>query len=119
MATVARTNGRARGPQAITDALDHGQPPGSALASAVLAVQTEVRKLLPNADGQIQNRSYRYVTLGAVTDEVLPLLVEHELLWRTFPTRDEDGAPALRYRMTHIPSGESDEDLMALVLDRE
>jgi ERF superfamily len=33
----------------------------------------------------------------------------------TKPTSDEHGHPALRYRITHVPSGEYDEDVMPLM----
>lgn len=123
-ATQARTNGRSRGPR-VTGARG-GEPTsakaaGSELAEAVLAVQAEAGKLMRNATGQIQNRTYGYVTLDAVVDEVLPLLVSHQLLWRTFPTtviNEQTGLaePGLRYRMTHLPSGEYDEDVMLLLV---
>lgn len=87
------------------------------LDAAVLRVQAAAGKLRRNAQGQIQNRTYTYVTLDAVTDEVLPLLVDEDLLWKTFPTV-HDGEPALRYRMTHVASGEYDEDVMLLLCDR-
>lgn len=87
------------------------------LDAAVLRVQAAAGKLIRNAHGQIQNRTYQYVTLDAVTDEVLPLLVAEDLLWKTFPTVHE-GEPALRYRMTHVASGEYDEDVMLLLCDR-
>jgi hypothetical protein len=85
------------------------------LDAAVLIVQASATKLMRNATGQIQNRVYGYVTLDAVVDEVLPLLVEQDLLWRCFPTILE-GEPALRYRMTHVASGEYDEDTMSLMI---
>lgn len=124
MATTApQINGRARGPRVpiVTPVAELPQPqPGAAtpnLDAAVLRVQASAGKLVRNAIGQIQHRTYGYVTLDAITDEVLPLLVSEELLWKTFPTA-LDGEPALRYRMTHIPSGQFDEDTMLLLCDR-
>ena len=123
-ATAAKTNGRGpRVPVATPSPLPEPKATAAArertpsLDAAVLRVQAAAGKLMRNADGQVGSRSYRYVTLDAVTDEVLPLLVEEQLLWKTFPTA-LDGEPALRYRMTHVPSGEFDEDTMLLLCDR-
>lgn len=110
-ATTVRSNGR---PRVLPPAEEIELPKGSALMAALLAVQAEAPKLGPNADGQVQGRNYRYVTLDAVVDAVLPLLFEHDLVWATFPTSD-DGRPALRYRLTHVPSGEHEEDTMPLM----
>jgi hypothetical protein len=111
--TAIAANGRAPRVPTLTPEPAHSD--GMQLAAAVLRVQAAVSKLRSNADGHIGSRSYRYVTLDAVVDEVLPLLVSEELLWRAAPTIHEDGQPALRYRMTHVPSGETDEDVMPLL----
>lgn len=79
------------------------------LADALLAFAAEAPKLTRNADGQIHNRTYKYATLDAVLDDVAPLLVKHELVFTAKPAIAEDGSPAALYRMTHVPSGESDE----------
>lgn len=122
MTVQAKPNGRAprvpliSAPDPVPPAAPAAQlTPG--LDAAVLRVQAAAGKLLRNAVGQIQRRTYTYVTLDAVTDEVLPLLVAEDLLWKTFPT-SLDGEPALRYRMTHVASGEYDEDVMLLLCDR-
>lgn len=122
-----KANGRARGPRVpLVAELPQPAPepvasviaaPTPQLDAAVFRVQAKAAKLIRNAPGQIQNRTYMYVTLTAVMDEVLPLLVEEDLLWRTFPTTLENGAPGLRYRMTHVPSHEFDEDTMPLPSD--
>ncbi len=114
-ATAEKTNGRARAPRVVPAPPETQPQKGSPLMAAILAVQAEAPKLGPNADGQAGGRTYRYVTLDAVVDAVLPLLVKHELAWTTFPTSDEHGQPALRYRITHLPSGEAEEDVMALM----
>lgn len=120
MATATR-NGRGSRVPLMTPAPDptpiapvNGTPQ---LDQAVLEVQAQAGKLVRNATGQVQNRTYSYVTLGAVTDEVLPLLVEKKLLWKVWPTTLDDGKPGLRFRMTHVPSGEYDEDTMPLPCD--
>lgn len=98
-------NGRARAPrvEAVPEPRELG------LADALLAFAAEAPKLTRNADGQIHNRTYRYATLDAVLDDVAPLLVKHELVFTAKPAIAEDGSPAALYRMTHVPSGESDE----------
>lgn len=87
------------------------------LDAAVLKVQRLAPKLVRDATGQVQSRTYGYVTLTSVMDVVLPLLVDEQLVWKTFPTTLESGAPGLRYRMSHLPSGEFDEDIMPLPCD--
>lgn len=87
------------------------------LDAAVLRVQADAAKLSRNAQGQIQSRMYTYVTLTAVNDEVLPLLVAEQLVWKTWPTVLENGTPGLRYRMTHVATGQFDEDVMPLPCD--
>lgn len=64
-----------------------GPAPTPNLDAAVLRVQAEVAKLVRNAQGQIQNRSYSYVTLTAVNDEVLPLRVAEGLVWEDVADR--------------------------------
>lgn len=115
MATVAR-NGRAPRVHAAPEPPASMRPEGSQLAAAVLAVQAAAPALLPNATGNVGGRAYRYVDLAAVVQAVLPLLVEHELLWRGAPAVNEHGQPTLRYTMTHVPSGESEEGEMVLLL---
>lgn len=125
-ATAQKPNGRGPRVPLVTPPAIAPAPPepprpveGLNLAAAVLAVQAEAPQLIRNATGQIQSRTYAYVTNDQVVEAVLPLLVKYELLWRTWPTRCEDGAPGLRYRMTHVPSGEYDEDVMPLMLDAQ
>jgi hypothetical protein len=85
------------------------EPREPGLADALLAFAAEAPKLLKNADGQIHNRTYKYVTLDALLDDVAPLLVKHELVFTAKPAIAQDGSPAALYRMTHVPSGEIDE----------
>jgi hypothetical protein len=127
MSAATAPNGRARGPRVpLVTPLPQPQPapePLAALATpnldaAVLRVQAKVAPIVRNAKGQIQNRMYTYATLTAVTDEVLPLLVEEQLLWKVYPTVLVNGAPGVRYRMTHVPSSEFEEDTMPLLVDQ-
>lgn len=123
--TAAATKPNGRGPR-VPLPTDHpaavlpleAEPERKTFDEQLLEVQRLAPQLMRNADGQIQSRTYKYVTLDAVMEVVLPLLVDHDLLWRTFPTTHEDGSPALRYRMTHIPSGQFDEDLMKLAVEQ-
>ena len=75
---------------------------------ALLAFHTEAPKLVRDAVGQIQSRSYRYTTLDALLDDVEPLLLKFDLLW-TAKVVLQDGQAAALYRMEHVPSGECDE----------
>jgi hypothetical protein len=78
------------------------------LADALLAFAADAPKLVRDAIGQIQSRTYGYTTLDAVLDVVAPLLLKHHLTW-TAKVILVDGQPAALYEMTHVPSGESDE----------
>lgn len=125
MSATAQTNGRTRGPRVPLIPVGGSEPEptpavsrqSKQLDTAVMAVQAAAPQLSRNARGQIQSRTYGYVTLDAIVDAVLPLLVEQGLVWKAFPTV-VDGAAALRYRMTHIKSGEFDEDVMPLLCDQ-
>lgn len=85
------------------------------LMDELLAIAAEVPKLTRNADGQIGGRTYKYVNLDSLLDAIVPILIAHDLVWVTRPTMTEAGQPALRYRLTHVPSGESEEDVMPLM----
>ncbi len=75
------------------------------LLSALLAVQAKIPnlKLGRDAEGQIQNRKYKYLTLDKLHAEVLPLLNRHGLVWLTFPENSDKG-PVLRYELVHEPA---------------
>lgn len=113
-ATTPRSNGRSRSRVAAAET-EHVPT----MIEALLAVQAEAPKLTRNAQGQVQNRTYGYTTLDAVLDAMVPLLDKHELLWRFKPTTGEDGKAALRYRITHVPTGDFDEDVVPLPMVRE
>lgn len=82
----------------------------SALAEALVAAQAELPCALGrDADGQIGQRSYRYLTLDKLIAETRPILTKHGLAVMQGPVyveRGEDGAmPALRTTLAHV-SGE-------------
>jgi hypothetical protein len=123
-ATASKPNGNGRGPRVPLAPVLEPQSTAAVMGvgtehldAAVSIVQAAAPQLSRNARGQIGSRGYGYATLDAIVDAVLPLLVEQGLVWKTLPTM-VDGAPALRYRMTHIESGESDEDTMPLLCDQ-
>ena len=89
------------------------------LYSAILAVQGEVRTLYKDKQAVVKTKTggeykYRYVSLDTVVEHVGPVLNKHGLIWQTFPTVDDAGHPALRYKLTHAPTGESEGDMMRL-----
>lgn len=94
--------------------------PGPEYRGALLAVQRKVQdlKLQRASEGQVGNQKTKYLDLPALLKEVRPLLSENALVWSTFPTT-LDGKPALRYRMMHEPSGQGDEGVMLLQLDKQ
>jgi hypothetical protein len=78
----------------------------SALAEALVAAQAELPCALgKDADGQIGQRSYRYLTLDALISATRPILTQHGLTimqWPTYIARGEDAAlPALATRLSH------------------
>lgn len=92
------------------------------LAAAILAVQSEAPTLpkdktatVATAKGQY---SYSYTDLGTIVEKLGPILRRQGLVWSAFPTI-ADGAPALRYRLLHVPTGESDQDTMPLLLAKD
>jgi hypothetical protein len=66
------------------------------------------------------NPHYRskYASLDTIVEQVGPILAKHELVWSTLPVNDEQGRPALRYRLAHAPTGEVLEGTMPLLLSK-
>lgn len=73
------------------------------LMRAVLEVQRAAPKLV--RDKKNEHFGHKYLTLEALMEQVLPILNGHELVWLTFPGRDETNHPALHYRLVHVPTG--------------
>lgn len=115
--SATETNGRARAPRALAAV----KPTG--LMDALLAVQLAAPRLQKDASAEIVSQrgkySYRYLTLDSLMDAIVPVLGSHQLVWMTLPTRDDQGDPALTYRLTHIPSGEAIEDTMPLMITKD
>jgi hypothetical protein len=81
----------------------------SALAEALVAAQADLPCTLgKDADGQIQSRTYRYLTLDKLIAETRPILQKHGIgitQWPSWIKRGEDGAiPALTTRVFHKDS---------------
>lgn len=92
----------------------------SALAEALVAAQAELPCAIgKDADGQIGQRSYRYLTLDKLIAETRPILQKHGLAIIQAPTyidRGTEGAiPALTSRLTHV-GGEENYYTMPLYL---
>ena len=100
------------------------EPPGqiqvrhepSALLQAVFAAKAEIEPL--PKDSTTPHFGSKFTSLALTNEKVEPVLRRHGLLWRCFPTI-ADGKPALRYRMTHVPSDEQEEDTMLLAVATE
>lgn len=82
----------------------------SALAEALVAAQAELPCVLgKDADGQIGQRSYRYLTLDKLIAETRPILTKHGLVIVQAPTtieRDGERIPALTTRIIHADTDE-------------
>jgi hypothetical protein len=87
------------------------------LLEALLAVQAEAPPLKKDATNP--HFKSKYTPLDTVVETIGPILNKHGLTWRTFPTTNEHGQPALRYRLQHVASGEMDEDVMPLLLGKD
>lgn len=83
------------------------------LLDAILAVQAEAPTLTKNAKNP--HFGNRYADMGEIAAKVGPVLAANGLVWIVKPSYDaQTGEPTLRYRMAHVPSGESDEGEMKL-----
>jgi ERF superfamily len=105
--------------QQDTPVVDAEQAQG--LMGALLKVQQEAPRLVKEAEAKITSSkgtsfSYRYVPLDVLMEAIQPILTKNELVWISLPCRDEQNQPALKYRLTHVPSGEEIEETMPLVL---
>jgi hypothetical protein len=85
------------------------------LAAALLAAQKEMPSL--QRDSINPHFKNKYVSLDSLMWKILPVLNEQGLVLLQHPTTLE-GRPALRTRLLH-ESGESEEDTMLLVLDKD
>ncbi len=57
---------------------------------SALAAQAELPcAITKDADGQIQNRSYRYLTLDKLIEQTRPILTKHGLVLTQHPTMVE------------------------------
>lgn len=85
------------------------------LLKALLAFSTEAPKLRKDAT----NPHYRskYTPLDTIVEQVGPLLQKHQLIWTTLPVNGESG-PALLYRLAHVPTGETLDGTMPLLLGK-
>ena len=95
----------------------------SALAEALVAAQAELPCALgKDADGQIGQRSYRYLTLDKLIAETRPTLQAHGLTIRQWPSYVERGdvnvVPSLVTELLHV-SGEERSWVMPLYLSEK
>jgi hypothetical protein len=92
------------------------------LLEAVCAVQAKAPKLFKTKTAKVKSKTtgaeyqYSFADLQVIVEQMGPLMAEQGLVFQAFPTMDAQGNPALRYRLSHAPSGESDEDTMPLIL---
>lgn len=92
----------------------------SALTKALVAAQKSMPEL--QRDKINPHLNSQYISLERLLEEVLPVLNTHGLALLQFPTyvETESGRqPALRYALVHGESGESMEDTMLLVVERQ
>lgn len=86
------------------------------LLDALLAVQKEAPALRKTAANKHFGNTY--APLDTIVETINPILHKHKLVWTTLPVA-EDYGPALTYRLSHVPSGESLEGTMPLLLSKQ
>lgn len=90
------------------------------LAEALLTVQKKAPKL--EKDSKNPHFGNTYASLEAIVEAVLPLLNANDILLVQAPTSITlvaEVIPALRTTLTHVPSGEKEEAIAPLVLDKQ
>jgi len=90
--------------------------PGT-LLEAILAVQAEVGPIAKDAINPAFKS--KYTTLGTIVETVGPILNKHGLLWVTLPTTNEQGQPALMYRLIHAATDQHISGTMPLLLQQQ
>lgn len=92
----------------------------SALAEALVAAQAELPCAIgKDADGQIQNRTYRYLMLDKLIAETRPILQKHGLTIIQAPTtieRGDERVPGLATTLLHSSGEEMECAAMPLYL---
>lgn len=83
----------------------------SNLAKAVLGVQTDAPDL--HFDAANPHFKNKFLSLHGLTEALRPVLSKHGLVVLQFPTQ-VDMQPALRTKLIHAESGETEEDTMLL-----
>lgn len=78
------------------------------LDEALLVFQTNPPVLIKDKKGQAGNQPTTYADLAQVNKKVLSKLNELGVIFIGKPTRLADGAFVLDFRLTHVPSGESE-----------
>ena len=96
------------------------EAPGT-LLEAILAVQAQAPKFFKTKTATVKTKTggeykYGYADLQVIVDQIGPMMAEQGLVFQSWPTMDGNGRPALRYRLSHAPSGQQDEDMMPLLL---
>lgn len=89
------------------------------LWSALLAVQASAVKFQKDKVNPAFKGS-RYASTDTILEAILPALTENDLVLTQMPSAlgFTDPQPALRTRITHVPTGDYIEDTMLLMLDK-
>jgi hypothetical protein len=88
----------------------------ASLAAALLKVQAEAPKL--QKDSINPHFGNRYIGLDSLMPQVLPILNKAGVLLVQAPT-NIGGLPGLTTKLVHVDSGETVEDTMPLLLDKQ
>lgn len=100
----------------MTDQLERVEAEHASLDEAILAFKAEMPAITKDKTNPAFHS--KYAGLDSIVEAVEPLLTKHGLLWETFPTTNEHGQPALRYRIRHVATREEDGDVMPLLLGK-
>lgn len=102
-------------PSPRADTAQAGSPvtPAPSLLLAVEAARDAIGPL--PKDSTNPHFGSKFTSLGAGTTKVFPALRTQGLSWFTKPSMDVHGRPSLKYKLTHLPTGEVEADEMPLI----
>lgn len=107
----------------LVDKIDHD--PKKTIYTALLAFQADCPILVKDKAAEIVSKtkntkfSYKYIPLENIMEKIQPLLTSHGLVWSACPAADDQGRPALAYRLVYAPTEEMIVGKMPLMLGRE
>jgi ribosomal protein S28E/S33 len=96
----------------------------ASLLEAMLAFQEECPTLPKDRSVTVRTKkgdeyTYSYTPLDTIVEKTGPLLTKNGLVWSAKPSYNPAYGPSLKYKLSHAPSKEFEEDEMPLMLSEE